>query len=794
MTKLDLLYSKMERKKQSVSLVKSVRGLWILLLAGITMGVGPSAFAQFQITGRLLFGSDSTSVAGASVSLYEGDRLAEGTISKEDGKFVLHRGTRQSTQVSISMLGCAPMVISIKGASKSLDLGNLYLDDTHQLDEIVVTAQRENVQRILVFPKKHELVASPDVLSLLRNMGLRGLSISPMSQTALVYGKAVQWQVNGVPKSREEIFNIIPEKILRIEYSDMPGARYLDKGIGGVVNIVLKEQNDGGSFRVSAQPALTTGYFNGNTGFSYNIGKHALTLGYNLSYRNYKSRLVELDERFIGKGEEVHRVKMPVASPFGYSDHNLSLSYLYQMTPNRQFSATFSGKLLDTHSIEQSHVIETHKADYFRTDYSKGRSVAPTLDLYFSNLFDNGGKLELNVVGTYRQGKYESSVSDKMGGAVKQEYTNPVESHRKALISEVYYTQQFRPSLVFTTGVQNHLGHSENTYFSPSKFTDVLSENNNYLYAQLSGSANKFQYSVGTGVKAYWVKSSTNQKSYYKNLSTLTLMYSLSNKAHLRLASSYMPSLPSLSQLSEVSQRYDDYLVHSGNPQLSAAQYVYNRLGLYYSSEHFAHDLEATYYRIWDPILYDVSYNREKNYFLSHAVNGRYSQVLGLSWNLKMKNLWDFLTIYSTVGYDFQNSDTGVDKFSLNSLYWDISAILQYKEWSLAYYYTQPKRSLYNNVVSRGENSSQLTLIWKRNRLTLYAALHFPFTKNGATYESELLSRVNPKTSYVSILDNRNMFSLGLSWNISFGKRLKTSQRGLYNTDSDNSMVSTSSR
>lgn len=794
MKKLGLLYSKKESEEKRVSLTKSVRGLWVLLLVGITMGISPSAFAQFQITGRLFFGSDSTVVAGALVSLYEGKRLAEGVMTKEDGKFVLHQGTRQSTQVRISMIGCTPIAISIEGASKSLDLGNLYLDESNLLDEIVVTAQGENVQRILVFPKKHELAASTDVLSLLRNMGLRGLTISTMSQSASVYGKAVQWQVNGVPKSREEILNIIPEKILRIEYSDMPGARYLDKGIGGVINIVLKEQNDGGSFRIFVQPALTTGYFNGNTGFSYNVGKHALTLGYNLSYRNYKSRLAESDERFISRAEEVHRVKTPVASPFGYTDHNLSLSYLYQMTPTRQFSATFSSEFFDTHSMEQAHVGETHKADYFRADRSKGKSMAPTLDLYFSNQFPNGGKLELNVVGTYRQGKYESSVSDKMNEAVVREFTNPVENHRKALISEVYYTQQFKPSLIFTTGVQNQLGHSENTYFSPSKFTDILSENNNYVYAQLSGSIDKFQYAVGTGLKAYIVKSHTDRKSYYKNQSILTLMYSLSNKLHLRLASSYMPVLPSLSQLSEVSQRYDDLLVFSGNPQLSSAQYVSNRLGLYYSTEHFAHDLEATYYRIWNPILYDVSYNSEKNYFLSHAVNGKYSQRLGLSWNFKMMNLWDFLTIYSTIGYDFQNSDTGVDKFNLYSLYWDISAMLQYKEWTLAYYYTQPKRSLYNNIVSRGENSSQLTLIWKRDKLSIYAVLHFPFTKSGATYESELLSRVNPKTSYVRILDNRNMFSLGFSWNMNFGKRLKTSQRGLYNADSDNSMVSTSSR
>ena len=105
-----------------------------------------------------------------------------------------------------------------------------------------------------------------------------------------------------------------------------------------------------------------------------------------------------------------------------------------------------------------------------------------------------------------------------------------------------------------------------------------------YLFANAQGQLGKVQYSIGTGAKLFVVQDETDRKSFVRNQSTLSLFYSPIPHLTLVLKSTYLPTLPSLSMLSWVRQRVDDLMVTSGNPDLKAAQSLYNRLGVYYLS------------------------------------------------------------------------------------------------------------------------------------------------------------------------------------------------------------------
>lgn len=241
--------------------------------------------------------------------------------------------------------------------------------------------------------------------------------------------------------------------------------------------------------------------------------------------------------------------------------------------------------------------------------------------------------------------------------------------------------------------------------------------------------------------------------------------------------------------LSKIEQRIDDINIVSGNPNLRVAQTLSNRLGIYYQSGVFRNNIDFALNNTWDPIFSDATYDGSKKVFLNQATNGKYDRQYQISWQASLNNLWKFLSLQSTVYYDWFRSNTGQNSYKLNSLYWSASVMMSYKGWTFGYTYAKPQWVLHNNIKSTGENFSRIALLYKYQDWNFYASCYFPFTKYGAEYYSEYLSSTNPGSNKVYILDNRNMITMGVSWHINFGELLRTLNRSLQNQDRNQSVI-----
>ena len=391
----------------------------------------------------------------------------------------------------------------------------------------------------------------------------------------------------------------------------------------------------------------------------------------------------------------------------------------------------------------------------------------------------------MNLVGSYSHGMHSFSLQDQMARQMRK-VQNAVDVSRTALIGEVVYNHPFSSHFTLATGLQHTTAYSLNKYV---EMTDNLLENNSYLFASAQGQLGKVQYSIGTGAKLFVVQDATDRKLFVRNQSTLSLFYSPINHLTLVLKSTYLPTLPSLSMLSRVQQRVDDLMRTSGNPDLKAAQSLYNRFGVYYQTKLFTSNLDFSINNTWAPILWDATYDVAGGYFLNRATNGRFNRQYSISWQGGLNNLWNFLTLQGTVRYDMFRTHTGVAAYQLNSLYWDVSVMMSYKGWTLGYDYVHPQWTLSGHTKSLGENSSRLMLLYKYRDWSFYASCIFPFTPRGSEYQSETLSPVIPSTSRVYILDNRNMVTVGVAWRLNFGKQLQLIDRTLQNRDSNESVV-----
>ena len=757
-------------------------------IALLLITAGALRAQTITIQGCVLASSDSTALIGASVGLFDDKgQLTTGVSTESEGQFAIQADPQVVRDLRISSVGYTPITIEIAGDAQGvIALGTLYMsEDSQLLDQVVVQGERSRVDKMLLFPKQAELARSQDFLSLLQTMHLRGLTIDLMNKQATIRGGAVQWQIDGVPRTIEDVQSIDPERILRIEYSDMVSARYTDRGIGGIVNVILKERLHGGSVWAQVESALTTGFVNGALGARYDRGRHSFTLDYNNGFRNYRKRFAYLETKYIAPHQELIRTETPEASPFGYLVQDLNLSYLYKPSERQQFSATLRNEFLNYHSNSTSQIAQSDSDPFHRESSVKERSYTPALDLYYTNMLSNGGKLEVNLVGSYSGGHRDFLLQDQMPTQLR-EVQNSVDVSRTALIGEVVYNHPFSSHFILATGLQHTTAYSLNKYV---EVTDNLLENNSYLFANAQGQLGKVQYSIGTGAKLFVVQDATDRKSFVRNQSTLSLFYSPINHLTLVLKSTYLPTLPSLSMLSRVRQRVDDLMVTSGNPDLKAAQSLYNRLGVYYQTELLTSNVDLSINNTWSPILWDATYDATGGYFLTRATNGRYNRQYSISWQGGLNNLWNFLTLQGTVRYDIFRTHTGVASYKLNSLYWDASVMMSYKGWTLGYAYLHPQWTLSGHTKSLGENSSRLMLLYKYRDWNFYASCIFPFTPRGSEYRSESLSPVIPSTSHVYILDNRNMVTVGVSWRLNFGKQLQLIDRTLQNRDSNESVV-----
>lgn len=763
--------------------------IWIIL---IFLSVSTSFADNIKITGCVLYANDSTAIEGSTVRLLNNDEIVVLGTTNAEGLFELTDDEKNiKTRLEISFMGFIPISIQIDNCNRDINIGKIYLEeDSKVLNEVVVAGLLQRIDCQLIFPDKIQQKASQDVMTLLQNLSLSGLSIDQINKNASIHGKPIQWKINGIPRSLEEVRNLKPNAILRIDYSEMPSMRELDKDNGGVIDIILKERTDGGSMRTHLQSALWVGYGNASASGNYHNGKADFSIDYGSSYRDYPKWKKSVEQRFIDDNLNINHFEIAGNSPFMILDQNVNLAYAYKANDTRLFSVTWRNAIGSQSNEINDNIIQTGKDEFHRTSKSKYKGYVPALDLFFQNTFRNGGKMEVNLVGTLSMGKNQRDLVDRVGDTVVSAYSNPVNAQYCSIISEVTYEKSIHPKVYMSIGVQDKYAHTSNEYLSPDRYLDQMRQNNTYLYGQFSGRLSpKVQYQVGTGIKLFCVKNTAEGKAYLKNQSIMALYYSPSNSLSLSLNSNFSPHLPTLAQLSSVSQWFDDLSTFTGNRELKPSYGFTNRFNMNYHKGNFNSNLSLNYIYTDKPIFTRVTCQPSKGYFLFQPDNGIYNQQYGGELKTSYKNICNMLSVYATAGWNRYESNVGNNHLHLNSFYWDVSAQMSYKEFVLALFYKKAGKSLLNETVMGKGNNAGITLMWNKSIWTLYAQMIYVGFGAGDTYFTTNYSKVNPNKSVVRIPENGNMLTLGFTWHLDFGKRMTKVSRKLNNYDNNESIV-----
>jgi ferric enterobactin receptor len=267
--------------------MKSIWILFFLMIAALGVNaqnggphIGPYD-AKNKITGKVIDAANKQPVDYATVSIYKQDSTSpfNGASTDPNGNFSIDGIPAGDYKITVDFLGYTRQTIAhviVGNTIKNVSLGNILLAPLqNQLKEVSVTAHAATVENKidkLVYNPANDLTAQGGVaLDVLQKVPMVTVDIN--GNVELMGNSNIQFLINGKPStifgsSITDALQAIPaNQIKNIEVITNPGAKYDAAGTGGIINIVLKDNNVqgvNGSVNLNAGTRLENGSFNIN--------------------------------------------------------------------------------------------------------------------------------------------------------------------------------------------------------------------------------------------------------------------------------------------------------------------------------------------------------------------------------------------------------------------------------------------------------------------------------------------------------------------------------------------------
>lgn len=718
---------------------------------------------------------DSTKVEYMSITDLNGYYIFENLVPQ---KYLLH----------ISYLGYEPVKKEIRISPPSVGVvlsADFDLEVNEKvLNEVVITASTVNRYA----DKSTYLISALDIKHARFSMDLLekipDLSIDPVNQKIVSAKGSVKILINGVSASETDLKAIPADKILRMDYYDIPPSRYI--GYNSVVNVVTKNMDEGFSAGTTLQQALTTGFAYDDIFLKYNHGKNQFSVDYTLNYRNYTDMRQETSYSYLFDNKQENRNEK-TNNRFGYDEHYINLKYLHQAPENHVFQFRFSPNFSHRHSENKSIIdVNSDNRNGFKTD--KSTIINPSLDAYYWKQLSNQQDLTVDVVGTFFSTRqFQLNQEFSKDNSLILEDKMKLDNSKKSLIGELIYNKKMGlNNLSFGYKIETYRLFSkiENSFDNQDYTSSYLS---NYVYGEFSGIKNNFLYRISLGTINRASQSYDTRYSAWLFKPILVGGYRINDKNTVRLLYTQSPEEPELSDLSNNIIYVTDNILKKGNPELKYA--VTKAFALIYSYNQKAIDFSLI-------AMYGGTNNPINSYFLQTDadivqtnVNDNNSKEYGISYSMSIKpfsNDWLTVKLYGNI-----------EKTITNSLYYGkLSRLYTPFQYNISFKYNEYMLSYQGNIVSKklsgaffiaDENKSHITMRYTKKNFSITGSLLWAFTTSKYRTETtpeSIVKYINNRQIY----DNANMFTLGFSYTFNSGKKYNEQDKKINNKDTDSGL------
>jgi ferric enterobactin receptor len=564
-----------------------------------------------KITGKVIDAGNKAAVDYATISIFKQGAASpfNGTSTDEKGSFVLSEVKPGDYKITVDFLGYQKKTfdhVVVGSAGGTVQLGTILLASSqNQLQTVNITAKApivENKIDKLVYNAANDLTAQGGVaLDVLKKVPMVSVDID--GNVELEGNSNIRFLINGKPSSifgaslADALQSIPASQIKSIEVITSPGAKYDASGTGGIINIILKDNNVqgvNGSVNLSAGTRLENGSFNLNAKKG-NFGVSAFFSG---NEQLNSTTFTTTNRTSADSANDITKLNQYGSSSFRRSGYQSGISFDWNISKKDELTASFGFNHFGNHGSGPTSQLEvTTDADgattgllsSFRNSTSSFSANSSDVSLGYKKTFNKKDQ-ELDILYTGSFGSNNSDYSQVqnylLGGYPSSGSIgyNPG-TDRETDIS-VDYTQPFSKKFTLQTGAKLTIEDISN-----SIVTDTLLENGSYVL----NSNQTYGFDYNRDIFAYYASGNfslfkdfvtgqaglryeyTTATSNFPNTSlpdygilapSFILQHKLNEKQSFKFAYSYRIQRPAYSDLNPFLNISDPHTISTGDPNL----------------------------------------------------------------------------------------------------------------------------------------------------------------------------------------------------------------------------------
>ncbi len=727
--------------------------------------------------------------------------LLTGGVSNESGRFVIPIEAKRVV-VKCSFVGYRTYYRNCEAG----DIGTIQMRPA----EYIINGVTVEGTRIMNYVDKSVHTFTIEQIRQARNVRdllehVEDLKIDPVSnKIQRMDGGSVKILINGVAASDIDLKGIPANKISRVEYYNIPPARYADAGT--LINVITKRMETGINAGIEASTAFTTGFTNDEAYLNLTSGNHQFSLSYSFNMRDYSKRFGEQTydytlQRYLpddaAPASPVHyNYQKKTHDKFGYTWNDPVIKYTYNKSDDIAVQIVATPHFSHRHSYGQSDIQNTSTLNTSiagKGEFgSRMNTFGPDLNVYVQKTLPKNQELSIDLVGTYyhnsrKNWAEEVAVND---GEVWLSDNQEQQNNKYSFIGELAYTKKWEKGNL-SLGYRGSFGRSNATISNVlSGYEDYeysSASYQHYMYAEYSGNLGKLMYRIGAGATQVTQDNTDAHDSHWLFTPKLILSTNLSKTMSLQWVTSSKSNTPPISQLSNNASLVIPGVLRIGNPYLKS----YNT----YRSE-FIHKWNLGWLQTQVGLYYSYSDSPINRYYTQQEINGlqyivgtnenaNYSSDLGGSYLLVISPFKSQVLTVAIRGYVSRQTVSSPIIGHYHHTWAPLYYAIQFRKgnWGASYVGNIVSKRLNGSTLDAGENKSHLQIFWQNKNWRIFAADYWIFTRSRYSGYS-MPTSILQSTYKTWIDDNKSMFVLGFSYDFSTGKNYKISRK-LQNKDSD---------
>ncbi|MBG8553407.1 TonB-dependent receptor domain-containing protein [Hymenobacter guriensis] len=383
-----------------------------------------------RLEGTVLDATTKKPVEYATVALLpaNGEVPLDGTVADDRGRYQLKNLAPGSYRLQISFIGYTAQLVPVTVTSGATTVPAVSLaSSTQKLGEVTVTGERPVVEskpdRLVYNAAQDATNRGGTAADVLRKAPM--LSVDPDGNLQLNGSANVRVLINGKPSAvvsgdlAQALKQLPADQIKNVEVITSPSAKYDGEGSGGIVNIVLKENNLQG-INGNVGLAVGTRNSNGNLGLNARKGKLGLSAALNGwgFYAPGDQEVDRTDRNVLNKQKDLTTGYLRQRNDGfgGGGGGNGRIGLDYEPAPNHALSLAFNGSLFrnrfDVDIDNRYDVALGEPADstgqlgnYQRETMQKFRTQSYDLTGTYTRTFGQGSRREWTVLAQHSRNR-----------------------------------------------------------------------------------------------------------------------------------------------------------------------------------------------------------------------------------------------------------------------------------------------------------------------------------------------------------------------------------------------------